>query len=232
MRSTTSIPSNSRPNFKVCAVRSQIARRLSRRAADSALRTGHSSKKVLNAVGQVKQVIRQDVGLELDGSQLEDLRQAQNAHAQPAFGRVVEHDLRRPLAEISSIDLTLTKDALDPSVGVLQISRRVAIHGKHLLPVKYVVAKPVLGQVGILDGAHADDLCHSRTGFLVQVGAVRIDDLSRFRDRLFEQRFQAHHVAFPGLEWPSVGAQDRAKGDVLQIDPVVTPPPRRPRRAA
>jgi len=52
MRSTTSIPSNSRPNFKVCAVRSQIARRLSRRAGDSALRTGHSSKKVLNALAR------------------------------------------------------------------------------------------------------------------------------------------------------------------------------------
>ena len=52
IRSTTSIPSRPSPNFKVLAVRSQRASRLSRRSADSAFRTGHSSKNVLNALAR------------------------------------------------------------------------------------------------------------------------------------------------------------------------------------
>ena len=47
----------------------------------------------------------------------------------------------------------------------------------------------------------------------------------RFRDGLVEQRFQADGVAFSGLERPSVGAQDRAEGDVLEVELVVPPPP-------
>ena len=107
----------------------------------------------------------------------------------------------------------------------MQIGGRVAVHGQHLLPVEDVVAEPVLGEVGILDGAQADDLGHPGPGFRVEVGAVLIDDLARLGDGLVEQRFQADDVSFSGLERPAVGAQDRAEGDVLEVDLVVPPPP-------
>ena len=50
IRSTTSIPSRSSPNFKVRAVKLHNASRLSRRSGDSAFKTGHPSKKALNAL--------------------------------------------------------------------------------------------------------------------------------------------------------------------------------------
>ena len=59
----------------------------------------------------------------------------------------------------------------------------------------------------------------------LELGAVLVDDLARLGDRLVQERLQADDVALAGLERPAVLAQDRAEGDVLEVDRVVAPLP-------
>ena len=117
----------------------------------------------------------------------------------------------------------LAEDALDARIGVLQIGRRVAVHRHHLLPVEDVVADPVLAQVGVLDGTQSDDLGHAAAARRIELGAVLIDDLSSLGGRLVEQRLEADDVSFTRLVRAAIRAQDRAEGDVLEIDRVVAP---------
>ena len=142
-------------------------------------------------------------------------------------------DRRALLADRLGRDAALAEDALDPGVGVLEVGRRVAVHGHHLLPVEDVVAEPVLREVGVLDRPQPDDLGDPLAARLgIELGAVLVDDLARLGDRLVEQRLQADDVALAGLERAAVRAQDRAEGDVLEVDRVVAPLAGRPRRAA
>ena len=71
-----------------------------------------------------------------------------------------------------------------------------------------------------------DDLGDAPLLVGIELGAVLLDDLERLGGRLVQQRLEADDVPLAGLERAAIRAQDRAEGDVLEVDRVVSPLPR------
>src|SRR5258708_175914 len=123
-----------------------------------------------------------------------------------------ERDGRLLVADGLGVHASLAKDALNPGIGILEISASVAVHGQHFLPVEDVVAEPVLGEIGILDRPQADNFGDPGPRLRIQVGAVVIDYFAGLGNGFVKKRLEADHVSLPGLEWTTIGAPNRAKG--------------------
>ena len=107
---------------------------------------------------------------------------------------------------------------------------RVAGHGQHLVVAEDVVARAVVGEVGVFDRADADSLGDLPAFFFGEerLGAgvivLRDDRVSSF-DGFVEQSGQADGRAGAGLERPAVFAEHGAERDVLQVDVLIAPQP-------
>ena len=62
------------------------------------------------------------------------------------------------LTKRGRVNFTLCKNPVNPRVRVEEIRGRVALQGQHLVVTEFVVARPILGQVGIFQSAESDDL--------------------------------------------------------------------------
>src|SRR5262249_55597084 len=86
-----------------------------------------SLKETAECVGEVEEVVGQDIGLVLGIGELEHLWKPQQAHAQGPLGWVSQVDWRAREADGLGLESALAKDALDAGIRVLKVSGRVAV---------------------------------------------------------------------------------------------------------
>jgi hypothetical protein len=71
-------------------------------------------------------------------------------------------------------------------VCIHQVRRGVAVESKHSIPVEDVVLDPVVGEIGILDGADADALRDRGALAFIEAWRLFIDQLACPLDRLVQ----------------------------------------------
>src|SRR5262249_54750825 len=186
---------------------------------------------------QIPQIRRYEVRLVLLRRAVEDLLESQQLDRQRPLLRHLQQWAGGIGAERGRVYFPPAKDTAVADVGVLNVRRRVAIHRQHLVPVEDIIARPILGQVGVLYRSQTDNfgdllflLFAQRRHFLPALQALRPCPLILFtlpHDRLVEQGSQLHDPAGPRPEHYHSAVrqslQDRAELDVLQLDLVIAP---------
>ena len=114
----------------------------------------------------------------------------------------------------------------------MHVSGRVAVQREHLFIAEFVVAGPVLRQVGVLQSGDPDclgdlfALRHGELGTVRLAVVVFLDNSQRLAHAFVDQPFQPDRIARPRFVRFSIFAQHGSESDVMQRNALVAPQPR------
>mmetsp|Transcript_20564 Transcript_20564/g.35341 ORF Transcript_20564/g.35341 Transcript_20564/m.35341 type:complete len:419 (-) Transcript_20564:1041-2297(-) len=201
------------------------------RSPDGVLRSkdGAAVIELVKLGGELEEIRTEAVGEEvlLDG--LNDLAQLEEVLGQGKLD-VLRQDNRDTIfgAELVEVDAAFPADALDAHVGVKHVRRSVTLQCQHLVVAEHVVARPVLVQVRILDGADPHHLRHVPNKLLVLRPALRLKPRPYVRlgtdNCLVQQVPEPYRVAGSSLQLLPILALNQAELDVLDLDVLWQPP--------
>ena len=123
--------------------------------------------------GEVVEVVAEEVGAVIVGDGLEDEAEVEELAGEGEFLGGSEED---GPGRDARVQVAFAEDAADAGVGVLEVGGGVAVEGEEFVPTEDVVALAVGEEIGVFEGAEADD-----TGNLG--GQVR-EDPGSWRKRL------------------------------------------------
>ena len=190
----------------------------------------------MEEAGQLIEVVAEEVGPVVFEDLGEDFAELEELHGEGAFGRRGQGQVAggrwvrsgsvgtwrlslRGTDGVVSSSFSLpgfAKDALDADVAVLQVGRGVAGEGEHFVPGKGVVALAVGEEVGVFDGAEADDAGDLAALSFGEGGVFLGDDGEGALFGFVEEVGEPDGVAAAGFEGATVGAEDGAEPDVLE----------------
>ncbi len=165
--------------------------------------------------GQIVEICAEKIRAVILGDGFEDQAEVQQVFGQSEFFGSAERDFA---AATGVIEIAFAENTADAGVGVLQIRRGVALERQHLVPTEDVIALAILGEVGVFDGAEADDPRDFEARFFGHVGVFFADDFEGAFFGFVEQVLEFDGVARAGFERFAVFTEDRAEPDVGQFD--------------
>ena len=158
------------------------------------------------------EVVGEAVGEEVSLHHLNRLGEAEQVEAERDFGGVVNCDA----IAIVGLDVDFALDASHADIGVEQKDGGVAFETEHAVVAEGVVLHAVAGEVGILEGANAEDM--GEMVDLIGSGAALDENGAGLGDGLGEEVGELLGVAGAGLKLLAIGAEDEAEADVVRLN--------------
>lgn len=112
------------------------------------------------------------------------------------------------------LDLCLTEYGMDACDGIEEVGCGVAFEGEDFVPGEDVVGGSVLREVGIFEGAEADDPCNVFAGGFIEGWVFFSDDLVGAVDGFLEEVFEFDRVTGARFYGFAVFAEDGAEPGV------------------
>ncbi len=165
--------------------------------------------------GEVVEIVAEVIGAAVVGDGFEGETEEEEVFGQGDFGGVGEAELIVRGAGVGGGGFA--EDAAGAGVGVLEVGGGIALEGEHLVPIEDVIALSVGEEVGVFDGAEADDAGDLASLGFVEVGAFLGDDGVGAILGFVEEVGQSDGIAGAGFEGFAVVAEDGAEPDVGEL---------------
>ena len=108
----------------------------------------------------------------------------------------------------------LPEYAADSGHGILKVGSGVPLHGQELVPGENVVEGPVLGKIGVLDGADSDDAGPALSFRGLEAGVLLLHHDQGPPDGLGQEVGKLDGLAVPRLDGLVVLSQDGSEPNV------------------
>ena len=172
---------------------------------------GASFEETVEEAREFVEVIAEEIGAIIVEDLGEDFTELEEFEGEGEFGGVIEGEGERGGGVL---EVGFAENALDADAAVLEVGGGIAGEGEHFVPRESVIALAIGEEIGVFDGADADDLGDGAAFGFWESGIFFGDDGEGAFFGFVEEVGEFDGLAAAGFEGSAIGAEDGAEPDV------------------